>query len=71
LINKFENLGSALKHAFPEFEWDLSKFAVKGKKSEQRWLKIKIEELLPGVDLVEDYLHPDVSPGAFLLLNCF
>jgi hypothetical protein len=52
-----------LRYAYPEYDWDLSKFSAKGKKSGQRWLRIKIEELLPGVEIVEDYQHPDLTWG--------
>jgi hypothetical protein len=50
--------------------WDLSKFALKGqKKSGQRWLRVKIEELVPGIEIVEDYKHPDLNLnlGKFLI----
>lgn len=60
LYNKFDNLGAALQYAYPEFDWDLCQFAFKGKKSGQRWLKVAIEELLPGVEIVEEYQHPDL-----------
>lgn len=65
LYFKFGNLGNALRFAYPEFKWDLSKFASKGKKAGQRWLKLKIEELMPGVKIVEEYQHPKLHWGAF------
>lgn len=62
---KFETLGNALQHAYPDISWELDKFSDKSKKSEQRWLKMKIAELLPGVDIVEEYQHPDLTWGKF------
>jgi hypothetical protein len=63
LFAKFGDLGNALQYAYPEIEWDLTKFPLRGKKSGQRWLKISIEELMPGVEIVEDYLHPEMGWG--------
>jgi hypothetical protein len=63
LYSKFENLGAALQYAFPHFEWDLDKFSYRGKKAGQRRLRVMIEELIPGTDVVEDYLHPSLVYG--------
>jgi hypothetical protein len=64
---KFGSLGRALQYAYPEFNWDLSKFSIRGKKSEQRLLKAKIEELLPGIEIIEEYQHPELNWGLLLL----
>jgi hypothetical protein len=37
IINKYKNLGRALQLAYPEIEWDFTKFSRKGKKSMQGW----------------------------------
>jgi hypothetical protein len=66
LYSKFENLGTALQYAYLEIEWEFEKFSQRGKKSIQRWLRVMIEELVPGVDIVEDYLHPDLVWGMSL-----
>jgi hypothetical protein len=68
LFPKFDTLGNALQYAFPEVEWDLDKFAYRGKKAGQRSLKVKLEELLPGKEVIEDYLHPDLI---WSMLNSF
>lgn len=60
LLWKFGDIGHALQFAYPEIEWDLSKFSHRGKKSGQRWLSVKVKQLLPGVDIVEDYQHPEL-----------
>jgi hypothetical protein len=65
LIQKFESLGAALQFAYPEIDWDHAKFSFKGKKSEQRRLKSNIEEILHGVEVIEDYLHPELAWGKF------
>jgi hypothetical protein len=46
-----------LQYAYPEVNWDLRKFSLRGKKSTQRRLKVNIEELLPGIEIVEDFQH--------------
>jgi hypothetical protein len=63
LRHKFENLGGALRFAYPEINWDLTKFSLRGKKSGQRWLKVLVRQLLPGMEIVEDYRHPDLILG--------
>jgi hypothetical protein len=37
IFDKFKNLGESLKIAFPEFEWNLERFSLRGKKSIQGW----------------------------------
>lgn len=63
LFTKFGSLGAALQFAYPEVDWDLNVFANRGKKSGQRSLKVMIEALLPGIEIVEDYQHPDLPWG--------
>jgi hypothetical protein len=65
LYTTFGNLGAALQFAYPEVTWELERFSVRGKKAGQRWLKVKIEELLPTVEIIEDYLHPELFWGMF------
>jgi hypothetical protein len=56
-------LGNALIYAYPEYPWELSKFSFRGKKSTQRWLYHKLKELLPNVEIIEDFDHPDLVWG--------
>jgi hypothetical protein len=70
LYHKFVTLGVALQYAYPEISWDQSKFSNKGKKSLQRWLKVMIEELLPGIEIVEEYQHPELNWGLCFPLSC-
>lgn len=57
---KFGSLGSALAYAYPDIRWDFQKFAHRGKKAEQRRLRVALESLLPGVAIIEDYQHPEL-----------
>jgi hypothetical protein len=63
IITKFGSLGNALQYIYPEYPWDLNKFSFTGKKSTQRWLYIKMKELLPNVDIIEEFNHPDLVWG--------
>jgi hypothetical protein len=45
IITKYRNLGNGLREVFPEFEWDLERFSVKGKKSMQKWYEEGGEEI--------------------------
>jgi hypothetical protein len=60
---KFGTLGNALLYAYPEYPWEASKFTFRGKKSTQRWLYFKMKELLPNVDIIEEFNHPDLVWG--------
>jgi hypothetical protein len=71
LFSKFESLGIALRFAYPEINWELDQFSFKGKKSVQRCLKVQIESLLPGIEIIEDYQHPELSWGLFWLFYLF
>ena len=60
MFAQFNSLGEALKVAYPEYDWDMSKFSFKGKKSSQRWLYVKLKNLLPNVEIIEEYQHPEL-----------
>eukprot|EP01127_Copromyxa_protea_P014851 TRINITY_DN4197_c0_g1_i1.p1 TRINITY_DN4197_c0_g1~~TRINITY_DN4197_c0_g1_i1.p1 ORF type:complete len:722 (+),score=134.76 TRINITY_DN4197_c0_g1_i1:213-2168(+) len=61
LYTAFKSLGTALKFAYPEIEWDESKFSFRGKKSGQRWVRVVLEQILPEkCEIFEDFLHPDL-----------
>jgi hypothetical protein len=59
-------LGNALNYIYPEYPWDLTKFSFTGKKSTQRWLYCKLKELLPNVEIIEEFFHPDLIWGIVL-----
>jgi hypothetical protein len=71
LYRKFENIGGALQYAYPEHNWDISKFSFRGKKSGQRWLRVKVSELLPGIDIIEDHQHPELYWGMSFIVVLF
>jgi hypothetical protein len=50
-------------YAYPDYPWDSSKFTFRGKKSTQRWLYFKLKELLPNIEIIEDFNHPDLLWG--------
>jgi hypothetical protein len=62
LLYKFPSLGFALKFAYPDYPWDMSKFSLRSKKSDQLWLATLMRKLLPDVRIVEDYRgHPSLK----------
>jgi hypothetical protein len=63
IYGKSKNLGTALQLAYPEYEWDISKFSYRGKKSVQRWLRLKVNELLANYEIFEDFSHPKLRWG--------
>jgi hypothetical protein len=68
ILAKFGSLGNALKYAYPEYPWDFTEFTFRGKKSTQRWLYFKLRELLPNVEIIEDFNHPDLVWGKLVFL---
>ncbi len=60
MFYQFNSLGEALKAVYPEYDWDMSKFSFKGKKSTQRWLYVKLKKLLPNTEIIEEYHHPEL-----------
>jgi hypothetical protein len=60
-----------LRYIYPEYPWDLEKFSFKGKRSSQRWLYLKLKELLPNVEIIEDFDHPDLVWGMKKKYNFF
>eukprot|EP01126_Amoeba_proteus_P039136 TRINITY_DN4111_c0_g2_i1.p1 TRINITY_DN4111_c0_g2~~TRINITY_DN4111_c0_g2_i1.p1 ORF type:complete len:658 (-),score=111.69 TRINITY_DN4111_c0_g2_i1:406-2217(-) len=61
LIKRFGNLFQALRSVYPQYDWDETKFSLRGKKSAQRWLRVRISHLLPEeTEILEDFLHPSL-----------
>jgi DNA ligase-1 len=63
LLKIYPSLGFALKLAYPEFPWDMSKFPLRNKKAAQRWLVTLVKRLVIAymkrsgipITVVEDY----------------
>eukprot|EP01124_Arcella_intermedia_P026011 TRINITY_DN4792_c0_g1_i1.p1 TRINITY_DN4792_c0_g1~~TRINITY_DN4792_c0_g1_i1.p1 ORF type:complete len:410 (-),score=76.14 TRINITY_DN4792_c0_g1_i1:20-1249(-) len=61
ILKYLGGLGPALQVVHPEEAWDLPRFSLRTKKSRQRWVRVLLQQILPsGVELFEDYLHPDL-----------
>jgi len=60
MFHRYGNLGVALKFAYPEHPWELHKFEIRYKESAQHWLVVTVRNLLPGVDVYENYSFPDL-----------
>lgn len=59
-------LPSILASLYPDHDWVESKFKSSSKRSEQRLLWLKVQELFPGEKVIEEYRPIDlVAPGSF------
>ena len=47
--------------AFPNIKWNKELFKQKSKKARQRWLFVLLSELLPHIQLKEDYYHSELT----------
>ena len=61
LLRKYGTLYNILCIAFPEKEWNEEDFGKRDKRSEQRWLLIQLQNLLPNEELVEDFVHEELT----------
>lgn len=61
LLRKYKSFGNLLSAVFPEDEWEEKKFSRRDKRSEQRWLLIQLRKLLPGIEIVEDFVHTGIT----------
>jgi hypothetical protein len=65
LYNKFGNLGKALEYAYPEINWIPAQFFSRRKKSEQRLLRVNLQQVLPpSTDIVEEPLLSRLQFGS-------
>lgn len=61
LLSKYGSLYSILKLVFPDKKWNKAKFQSRQKRSSQRHMFICIKKLFPHVEVVEEYLHQELS----------
>merc|ERR1711963_222383 len=50
-----------LQVAYPEENWSRTKAARRDKRSVQRWMFLKIQELFPGRELIEDFFCAELA----------
>lgn len=60
LYLKFGSWHKLLQFGYPEHDWDAIRLTSGSKRSIQRWLGLKITELLPGTEIFEEFYHPDL-----------
>jgi hypothetical protein len=61
VIKKYGGLVALLKRIYPKFRWSEAKFVTAGKKSTQRALKLRLEEIFPGKETIEEYRPSSLS----------
>jgi hypothetical protein len=55
-------LSSVLKLLYPNHNWKPELFAsIRGKKASQRWLSLRVKDLFPSMEILEDYLILDLQ----------
>ena len=64
LLRKYKSIFGLLHFAFPDENWDKLKFSKRDKRSGQRWLFLQLQELFPGVEIIEDFYHAGLSKQA-------
>ena len=47
-ITKQSQLVKLLQQVYPNHSWDLARFRNRGKRAEQRWLKLLVAKMFPG-----------------------
>ena len=62
LLKKYDHsLYTILKVAYPEKHWNARKSSRRDKRSVQRWLFLKTEELFPDMEIIEDFFHEELT----------
>eukprot|EP00012_Vannella_robusta_P010781 CAMPEP_0206204752 /NCGR_PEP_ID=MMETSP0166-20121206/13747_1 /ASSEMBLY_ACC=CAM_ASM_000260 /TAXON_ID=95228 /ORGANISM="Vannella robusta, Strain DIVA3 518/3/11/1/6" /LENGTH=499 /DNA_ID=CAMNT_0053624511 /DNA_START=210 /DNA_END=1706 /DNA_ORIENTATION=- len=61
LLHKYKTLENILQKAYPETDWKQYNFRNKRKRSAQRFVFIQMQKLFPTVEVVEDYIHEEMS----------
>jgi hypothetical protein len=61
LQNYGQSMANLVTAAYPDYPWNVKKFHLRGKKSVQRWLWLKVQEIFPGQSVLEDFRHPEMS----------
>lgn len=62
LLKKYSHsLLRLLQVAYPNQTWNLEKTIRRDKRSVQRWLFLKVEELFVGYEIIEDFFHDDLG----------
>jgi hypothetical protein len=63
LLKHYGNIASAIKAAYPHVQWEEKMFSKRGKKSAQRWLLLKVQDLFSDQHILEDFRHPQLRIG--------
>ena len=62
LLKKYNHsLVNILKIAYPDKKWNRHKSARRDKRSVQRWLFLKMNEILPNIEIIEDFFHEELA----------
>lgn len=61
LVERLGGLANMLSVVYPHVTWIPEKFSFHGKKAQQRWLRVAVQQLFPpSTIIIEDYHHPQL-----------
>jgi len=61
LLRRYGDLCSVLRVAYPDYPWDWRLLISQSKKSSQRVLCRRVQELFPNTEVIEEYYHEEIS----------
>ena len=56
LLRKYGSKNALLEIAYPDYNWNKFLLSKRDKRSAQRWLFLQVQELFPGLEIIEDYI---------------
>ena len=73
LLRKYGSMRVLMETVYPEVSWKAAKFSQRDKRSEQRWMSLQLRRLFPAEELIEDYVHEQLTrvSGARVEIDVF
>jgi len=61
LMKIYNSIYEILRAVYPDQKWDKKSFQSRSKRSAQRWMFLQVQKAFPDCEVVEEYLHEDLS----------
>ena len=72
VFSKTGGLYGALKIAHPNHLWERLRFEIPNKKASQRWLKLKLQDiLLPNTEILEEFCFKSSFGDSMVIVDIF
>merc|ERR1739848_602588 len=68
-IKRNGGLYEIAKKEYPDYQWDKKKFSIKDKRSRQREMIVKLKELYPNTEIIEDYICSELSRNSGIAIE--